>query len=320
MHLLWWGRAYFALQSVAGFVWWVLVFASPFVREATLGRLDPVLVAAFDIPLFVIASAAAAIGVRAAAVVSTGWTAIVAVVLAVYATVTGEAGWGVLAMGAATAGALAGLSVLVLGRVPTEWVLRGPFAFKPAARRENPADHLTTTFVQLVIFWGFFLALLPFVIKAFEQRWEVGLPLPPFAVGAGIVLLVPASALGIASAVAMSTRGEGTPLPSATANRLVIAGPYRWIRNPMAVAGVVQGAAVGLVLQSWLVVAYAVAGSLFWNCAIRPLEEADLRERFGVEFERYRDTVRCWIPRMPAPGRSNACPGRQCNRPSNPVP
>ena len=58
----------------------------------------------------------------------------------------------------------------------------------------------------------------------------------------------------------------------------------------MAVAGIVQGVAVGIILQSWLVVAYAVAGSLVWNYAVRPLEESDLRKRFGDEFQQYRDT------------------------------
>jgi protein-S-isoprenylcysteine O-methyltransferase Ste14 len=97
----------------------------------------------------------------------------------------------------------------------------------------------------------------------------------------------------------MSTLGEGTPLPSAMPNRLVIAGPYRWMRNPMAAAGIVQGAAVGIILHSWLVIAYAVAGSLVWNYIVRPLEEADLQERYGAEFERYREAVRCWIPQVP---------------------
>ena len=114
-----------------------------------------------------------------------------------------------------------------------------------------------------------------------------------------LLFLVLASVLGVWSAVVMSTLGDGTPLPSAMPNRLVIAGPYRWIRNPMAVAGIVQGTAIGLILQSWLVIAYAVVGSLVWNYAVRPLEESDLKERFGEEFQQYRDTVRCWIPKTP---------------------
>lgn len=292
-----WGRAYFAAQALAGALWWVLVFTVPAVREATLGSLDPVPVAAFDLPLFVLASAVAAAGSRAAAVVGAGWTVIVAVVLAVYATITGEAGWGVLAMAGATAGSLLALSAVWLGRIPNEWLLRGPFAFRAAAQAGT--NHVARTFAQLVVFWGFFLAVVPLVVKLLEMRWGVGLPFPWFAGLAGAVILAAASSLGIASAVAMSTRGEGTPLPSAMANRLVVAGPYRWVRNPMALAGIAQGMAVGLILQSWLVMAYAVAGSLLWNYAIRPLEEADLEERFGGDFRRYREDVRCWVPRVP---------------------
>lgn len=294
-----WGRAYFAIQAVAGFSWWVAVFVSPVVREATLGNLDPAAVAVFDIPLFVMASAVAAFGVRAAAVVITGWTGVVAAGMAVYATITAEAGWGVLSMGAATAGSLIALCLVWLGHVPTAWIIRGPFAFRPAVIQPTAATHVASTFGQIVLFWGFFLVVMPFALAFLEQRWAVALPFPSFAGPAGAAVLVLASALGVWSAAVMSTLGEGTPLPSAMPNRLVIAGPYRWIRNPMAVAGIAQGTAVGLILQSWLVVAYAVLGSLVWNYAVRPLEEADLEERFGEEFRHYRDTVRCWIPQIP---------------------
>lgn len=273
------------------------VFVSPVVRELTLGTLDPAAVALFDIPLFVLASAAAALGMRGAAVVAAGWTSLVAAALAVYATFTGEAGWGVLIMGAATAGSLMAVSAVLLGRIPTEWILRGPFEFRPARTRATVAPHLASTLGQLVVFWGFFLGLVPIVISVLEQRWVVSFPFPAFVgpVAGGILAL--ASALGIWSAVTMSAVGAGTPLPSAMPNRLVIAGPYRLVRNPMAVAGISQGAAVGVLLGSWLVVAYSVIGSLVWNYAVRPLEEADLEARFGDEYRRYRDTVRCWIPR-----------------------
>ncbi|MCZ9883143.1 methyltransferase family protein [Arthrobacter sp. B2a2-09] len=286
------------MQAIAGASWWAAVFLSPVVREATLGNLDPIAVAVFDIPLFVIASAVAAFGVRAAAVVSAGWTGVVVVALAVYATITTEAGWGVLTMGAATAGSLIALCLIFLGRVPTEWILRGPFAFRSAIPRPTAATHVASTFGQIVLFWGFFLAVIPFAVAFLEQRWAVALAFPSFAAPVGVAVLVLASALGISSGVAMSTLGDGTPLPSAMPNRLVIAGPYRWIRNPMAVSGILQGSAVGVILQSWLVVAYAVVGSLVWNYVVRPLEESDLEERFGEQFRQYRDAVRCWIPRV----------------------
>ncbi|MBM7832490.1 protein-S-isoprenylcysteine O-methyltransferase Ste14 [Agromyces cerinus] len=293
-----WGRRYFAVQAIAGAVWWVAVFLSPAVREATLGGLDPVVVALLDVPLFVGASAAAAFGLRFAAVVATGWTIAVTVALAGYATLTSEAGWGVLFMAAAAGASVLALCLLILGRVPTEWILVGPFAFAPADARGGVAVHAARTAAQIVVFWGLFLVVGPLVIDFLEQRWGLGAGFPPFIRIAGLVVLVIASALGIWSAAAMSTRGDGTPLPAAMPNRLVIAGPYRYVRNPMALSGIVQGVAVGLILSSWLVVVYAILGSLVWNYAVRPHEESDLEARFGDEFRGYRAAVRCWWPRI----------------------
>lgn len=285
-----WGRAYFAVQAAAGAAWWIAVFASPLVRGATLGSLDPVLVGAADIPLFVVASALAALGIRRAAWVAAVWTALVAGSLAAYATVTTEAGWGVLIMAAATGGSVVALTLVVLGRLPTEWLVRGPFAFAPA----RPGHHVVVTLLQMLLFWGFFLGVVPLVLSLLEQRWGLAIDVPTF--WAGVVLLAVASALGVWSALTMSVHGKGTPLPSAMPTSLVIAGPYRWVRNPMAVAGITQGVAVGLLLSSWIVVAYALAGSLIWNFAVRPHEEADLEQRFGDEFRDYRERVSCWLP------------------------
>ena len=190
-----WGRAYFAMQAIAGFAWWIAVFASPVVREATLGSLDPVAVAVLDIPLFVMASAVAAFGVRAAAVVSTGWTGVVAVALAVYATVTTEAGWGVLAMGAATAGSLIALCLVLLGRVPTAWIIGGPFGFRPASSRPKAATHVASTFGQIVLFLGVLPGGGSLGRSVFRTALGVALPFPLFAGPVGAAVLVLASAL-----------------------------------------------------------------------------------------------------------------------------
>ncbi|WP_287900952.1 methyltransferase [Arthrobacter sp.] len=306
-----WGRAYFALQSVAGLLWWTLVPVSPLVRHITLGSLDPALVAVFDLPLFVVASGLAAAGSRGAALVNTAWTLLVTVLMALYATVTTEAGWGVVAMAAAALGSLLALSLVWLGRIPFEWVIRGPLAFRPADRRRTTAGHVGWTFTQLVVVWGLFLGVFPLIIRALEDRWKVGLDAPESAAVVGWTVFVLASLLGICSAVVMSSQGRGTPLPSVMPNELVIAGPYRWVRNPMALAGVAQAASVGLILGSWLVVVYAVGGALLWNVGIRPLEERDLEARFGNPYRRYRATVRCWIPRWPVASRSAGRPSRE---------
>lgn len=291
------GRLYFAAQAIAGAAWWIGVATSDAVRDLTLGRLDPVLVAAFDIPLFVIVSVLVAIGVRTAVWVVVPWTALVTAGMALYATMTGLAGWGVLLMIAATVGSAAAGLLVWLGRLPTEWILFGPFAFR-LAPPSSTAAHIIRTTAQIVVFWGLFLAVIPAIIAVLEHRWNLHLPLPAAVRWGGLILLVAASALGIWAANAMSTRGEGTPLPSATARRLVIASPYLFVRNPMALAGIAQGVAVGLMASSWLVVVYALCGSLVWNWIIRPLEEADLAERFGAPYLAYVRAVRCWMPQL----------------------
>jgi protein-S-isoprenylcysteine O-methyltransferase Ste14 len=295
-------RLYFALQAVSGVAWWIGVFTVPIVRTVTLGLLDPWLVAVFDIPLFVVASALAA-GLparpaRVAAISTSAWTVFVTTLLAFYATVTGEAGWGVLLMAGASMGSTAALSLLLIGHIPTKWLIAGPFAFRQARSRRTPSVHVAATLAQITVFWGVCLGVIPLILALAEQRWGLAADLPVAVPAGGAVLFVLASSLGLWSAVAINVKGDGTPLPSAMPNRLVIAGPYRVIRNPMAVSGIAQGIAIGLMLSSWLVIVYAVLGSLVWNYAIRPWEEADLEARFGNDYRLYRDNVRCWLPRL----------------------
>lgn len=292
------GRLYFLLQAVAGTVWWSAVALVPPVREATLGGLDPVPVAIADIPLFVGGSAVAAAGLRGAAWATTGWATLVALALALYATVTGLAGWGVVLMAAASAASFVASLLIVHGRLPIEWLMRGPFRIRPARPGSRPRAHLASTGLQIVVFWGLGLGVVPVIVAWFEGRWMLSAPVPGAVPLSGFALFVGASALGLWAAVSMSSFGDGTPLPMATARRLVVRGPYRFVRNPMAVAGIAQGVAVGLMLSSWLVVLYAVCGSVVWNALIRPQEEADLENRFGAQFRRYRAEVRCWIPRL----------------------
>lgn len=293
------GRLYFAVQAIGGVAWWILVLLSDVVRHATLGQLNPVAMAALDIPLFVIASALAATGWRAAGWTTTAWTVLVSIGMVGYATVTTEAGWGALIMLAAAGGSVVACALLVSGRVPTEWLINGPFTFRtaPSASRGRI---LMLSLLQMLVFWFVFLALIPMVIVFFEARWGLSVDFPAPIRVIGAVLLLGFSVLGVWTAVAMSVYGHGTPLPATMAKRLVIVGPYRYVRNPMALAGIAQGVAVGLTFGSWLVVLYALAGSLIWNWAIRPHEERDLSQRFGTEFDEYRQRVSCWVPTSPS--------------------
>jgi len=155
------------------------------------------------------------------------------------------------------------------------------------------------TLLQTVVFWGFFLVLLPALVYRIET--ELGGDVLRFAStgsrAAGIAIFVVAGAIGLWSGGIMAVRGEGTPVPIDCPRRLVVAGPYRYVRNPMAISGIAQGVGVGLMLGSPAVIAYALAGAPVWNWLVRPFEERDLEQRFGAEFRAYRAAVRCWLPR-----------------------
>lgn len=303
-----WGRAYFAVQAGAGVVWWTSVAGSDTVRHLTLGDLPAGMVAAFDIPLFVCASALAGLGRRWAVWIATAWTVLVAAAMAVYAGVTGAAGLGALLMIAASVASVGAAMLVLLGRIPAEWLLIGPFSAKEA-RPATVRANLARTAAQIAVFWGVFLLVLPALIAFLEHQWGLHADVPAVT-WLGAILLVAASLLGLWSAAAMAGRGDGTPLPSATARTLVVSGPYRLVRNPMALAGITQGVAVGMLMGSWMVIVYALCGSLVWNHLIRPGEEKDLLARFGAAYENYRAEVPCWIPRRPR-SRTHPDPGSQ---------
>ncbi|MCL4204918.1 MAG: isoprenylcysteine carboxylmethyltransferase family protein [Pirellulaceae bacterium] len=171
-------------------------------------------------------------------------------------------------------------------------------------READPAScgwNVAKTLAQTLVFWLVFLVLLPAAIYRLE--YELGIDGARFGSSAsqwtGVGLFVLGGTLGMVSGVMMAVYGAGTPLPLDCPRRLVVVGPYRYVRNPMAVAGLCQGIAVGLILGSPAVVAYAALGGPVWHLLVRPWEEADLEARFGESYRRYRTAVRCWLPRSP---------------------
>ncbi len=168
--------------------------------------------------------------------------------------------------------------------------------FRPA-RDASSGRNLAKTALQTSLFWAVFLAALPNAIAYAEAQLGV----PGFAFAGqrfvAIALFAAMAALNLGSGYTMAVIGRGTPFPADTARELVVRGPYRYVRNPMAVGGLGLGAAVAVYLGSYGTVVYVVAGGVLWNAIARPMEEADLAARFGEPYARYQAAVRCWLPR-----------------------
>jgi protein-S-isoprenylcysteine O-methyltransferase Ste14 len=92
--------------------------------------------------------------------------------------------------------------------------------------------------------------------------------------------------------------GRGTLAPWDPTSRLVVQGPYRYVRNPMitGVGTILAGEA--LFFRSWGI-AIQLAVFAVVNAIYFPLvEEPGLRRRFGAEYEEYCARVPRWLPRV----------------------
>ena len=96
------------------------------------------------------------------------------------------------------------------------------------------------------------------------------------------------------------TVGKGTLAPWDETENLVVQGIYRHVRNPM-ISGVfciLLGEAIifgSLPLFYWFI--FAVILNLIY---IPLVEEAGMEQRFGASYQRYKQHVPRWIPRLRA--------------------
>lgn len=154
--------------------------------------------------------------------------------------------------------------------------------------------NLSKTIIQIFCIWILALLVIPYVIlDAFDA-----LAIPSFGMTSflGAVGFGCCSLLGLASSYFMVRDGSGTPLPLDQTNELVVTGPYRYVRNPMAIAGIGQGIAIAIIFQSTPLLVYSLLGAFVWHVVVRPIEEQDMVRRFGSPYLEYRQSVRCWIP------------------------
>lgn len=123
-------------------------------------------------------------------------------------------------------------------------------------------------------------------------------PLNLRVAAAGIAVFLAGLVLAAGTIRRFATQGEGTLAPWDPPRKLVVAGVYRRVRNPMisGVLGMLAGE--GLFFGSTAVLEwFAVFAAL--NAIYIPLiEEPGLMVRFGRDYLVYRAHVPRWIPRV----------------------
>ena len=273
----------YLLQAALISVWWVLLASSSVVFDAfQFDQIPPIAFWAFFAPDVILISALSA--VRA---------------------YQKNAGLEYVILGAFGYASLYCVNATILtssGYLPTILMLVGLaynafLCFNDSLFRTSSASlprNVIKTLIQVVCIWILALVVIPFVIlDAFDA-----LTMPGYGVWffAGVFLFVCLSTLGLTSAYVMVRDGAGTPLPLDQTNNLVMSGPYHFVRNPMAIAGIGHGLAIALIFQSAPIMTYSLLGALVWHLVVRPMEERDMVVRFGKSYVEYCQRVACWVP------------------------
>lgn len=114
----------------------------------------------------------------------------------------------------------------------------------------------------------------------------------------GIILVIAGLFFLVSTIKLFATFGKGTLAPWAPTQKLIIEGPYKYVRNPMitGVLFILAGEVVFLYSKELL---YWAVFFFILNAIYFPLsEEKGLVKRFGYEYEEYKKHVPRWIPRL----------------------
>lgn len=90
--------------------------------------------------------------------------------------------------------------------------------------------------------------------------------------------------------------GKGSPIPFTPTKRLVVKGLYRFVRNPIYIAGSLVLVGEALLFQSLGILIYCLVMFAIFNIHVF-IEEQLLADQFGEKYEQYRRSVPRWVPR-----------------------
>jgi protein-S-isoprenylcysteine O-methyltransferase Ste14 len=152
------------------------------------------------------------------------------------------------------------------------------------------------TLVYATAFVGFLLIYLPARVLA-----SAGIE-RPVSVGAmqiaGILIGSLGAALTAWCVISFIALGKGTPAPFDAPRRLVVRGPYRFLRNPMYAGAATAIAGAALFYGSVGLLAYIAAFLLAFHLFVIFYEEPALRSKFGAAYGDYCHRVHRWWPHL----------------------
>jgi len=146
------------------------------------------------------------------------------------------------------------------------------------------------------LFVAFLLVLLPARLLAWSGI------VAPATIGplelAGLAIAAAGAGVCIWCILAFATLGRGTPAPFDPPRRLVVRGPYRFVRNPMYLGAAAALAGAAVYYRSSSLLAYAGIFLVVLHVFVLAYEEPTLARTFGSDYDAYRARVRRWLPRL----------------------
>jgi protein-S-isoprenylcysteine O-methyltransferase Ste14 len=148
----------------------------------------------------------------------------------------------------------------------------------------------------------FFLTLVAlFVLAAVQVDKSVGFPKflsEPFNIFLSVPLLAAGLFLMLWS-VFHFVKAKGTPVPLNPPPKLVTAGPYAYVRNPMLSGVFILLFGLGILSNSLsLTFIFTPLFILVTVLELKAIEEPELEKRLGEEYVEYRNRVPMFFPRL----------------------
>ena len=144
------------------------------------------------------------------------------------------------------------------------------------------------------LFVAFFLVVVPQrLLNASGYKWGGA---PGWSELAGTGLVIVGFALVVWCLVTFAFIGRGTAAPFDPPRKLVVVGPYRFVRNPIYLGAAVAMLGAAMVLWSWWLILYALVVLIVTHLLVILYEEPHLRQVFGQPYVDYLRTVHRWIP------------------------
>lgn len=122
-------------------------------------------------------------------------------------------------------------------------------------------------------------------------------------VGAATTLL--GAAMALSCVVTFAVNGRGTPAPFDPPRKLVVAGPYAFVRNPMYIGADLALAGVAMFYETVTLWVFLLGFIAVTHAFVILYEEPTLNDLFGDSYREYRARVNRWVPRRP-PRRTGA--------------